>query len=39
MSYIEQRASQWEANMNAALKAGKRDQMKAWQAKWMAANK
>ena len=25
--------------MNAALKAGKRDQMKAWQAKWMAANK
>ena len=30
MSYLEKKVEEFKANMDAALKAGKRDLMKAW---------
>ena len=38
MSYLEKKTEEFKANMDAALKAGKRDLMKAWQQRWIAAN-
>ena len=38
MSYLEKKVEEFKNNMDAALKAGKRDLMKAWQARWIAAN-
>lgn len=38
MSYLEKKVEEFKANMDAALKGGNRDLMKAWQQRWIAAN-
>ena len=38
VSVLEKKVEEFNGKMQAALQAGKRDQMKAWQAKWIAAN-
>ena len=38
MSYLEKKVPEFEQKMQAALQAGQRDLMKAWQAKWVAAS-
>ena len=38
MSYLEKKVEAFNANMNAAQKAGNRDLMKAWQQRWIQAN-
>ena len=38
MSYLEKKTEEFKANMDLALKSGKRDLMKAWQQRWIAAN-
>ena len=38
MGYLEKKVNDFHEKMQAALQAGKRDHMKAWQAKWIAAN-